>query len=189
MNEQYLTKEYIVALEARDERVLALVQKSYGRLLRSLGKNLHMSDADTEECISDALLSLWNTIPPAKPTSVRTYLCRLMRSAAVDRIRYNSAEKRDGTVLLDTEHELADITDLEKNVIDRILLSEILNEFLKEQTPKNREIFIRRYYEFDSTRSIAHDLFMTDAAVRKRLSRMRDELKELLGKWGYDHGR
>jgi len=187
MNEQYLTKEYISALEARDESVLGLVEKSYGRLLRSLGKNLHMSDSDTEECISDALLCLWNTIPPAKPTSVRTYLCRLMRSAVVDKIRYNSAGKRGNTVFLDLELELADGTETDNAVIDAVCIPEILNTFLRSRSPKDREIFIRRYYEFEGTRSIAQDLFMTDASVRKRLSRMRDELREILKKEGYDY--
>ncbi|MBQ8524869.1 MAG: sigma-70 family RNA polymerase sigma factor [Clostridia bacterium] len=187
MNEHLLSAEYISALEARDEGVLPRIEKSYSRLMKSMGRRLAMSENDIEECVSDALFELWNTIPPAKPASIRTYVCRLMRSAVVDKIRYNSAGKRSGTVLLDTELELADLINTEDTVIDRLTLRDLLNEFLNMQTPKNREIFIRRYYEFESTRSIATDLLMTDATVRKRLSRMREELKRTLTEWGYEH--
>ena len=187
MNEQHLTKEYINALEAIDSGVLESVSKSYGRLLRKVGKNLNMSDSDTEECVNDALLSLWNTIPPAKPSSVRTYLCRLMRSAAVDKIRCNSAGKRGNTVFLDLEFEPSDTSDTEKHVIDSVCISGILNTFLRSLSKKDLEIFIRRFYEFEETRYIAQGLFMTDAAVRKRLSRMREGLRVLLKKEGYDY--
>ena len=85
------------------------------------------------------------------------------------------------------ELEPADSTETDNAVIDAVCIPEILNAFLRSRSPKDSEIFIRRYYEFEGTRYIAQDLFMTDASVRKRLSRMRDELREILKKEGYDY--
>ena len=56
----------------------------------------------------------------------------------------------------------------------------------ENQTPENREIFIRRYYEFESTKEIARDMMIGVNTLEKRLSRMRAELKRILTEWGYN---
>lgn len=180
------TEEVVKALENRDSYVLAVIEKDYGALLRRIALNLGLSSGDTEECINDTYLEVWNTIPPQKPKSIRSYLCMLMRRCVIDRIRYNSAEKRANPIYTETSGELEDCINVENTVIDEMCISAILNSFLKNQSQENREIFLRRYYEFESAGSIARDLLMGTNAVEKRLSRMRAELKKLLTEWGYE---
>lgn len=91
------TEEVVKALENRDSTALADIQKNYGALLRRIAVNLGLNSGDTEECMNDTYLEVWNTIPPVKPKSIRSYVCMLMRRIVIDRIRYNSAEKRANT--------------------------------------------------------------------------------------------
>lgn len=188
MKELYTTNQMISALESRDSSVLVEIEKQYGALLRRLAVNLGLDLSDTEECINDVALEVWNTIPPAKPASIRSYVCMLMRRTAIDRIRYNTAEKRKNTVYLEVVGELEDVLDVECTVIDRTCVSQALNQFLGKQTAQNREIFIRRFFEFESAKSIAADLMLSANAVDTRLSRMRRELKQILNEWGYSNG-
>lgn len=180
------TEETVKALENRDSNALSNIEKSYGALLHRIAVNLGLSAGDTEECINDTLLEVWNTVPPAKPKSIRSYVCMLMRRTAVDRIRYNTAKRRGNTVYFDISNELDSCIDVENTVIDEMCIPMILNQFLEKQSPENREIFIRRYYEFENTRSIAADLRMGTNTIEKRLSRMRANLRKTLTEWGYE---
>lgn len=180
------TEDMVKALEARDSEVLADIEKSYGALLRRIAFNLGLNASDTDECVNDAILEVWNTVPPAKPQSIRSYACMMMRRIVIDRIRYNAAEKRANTVYTEISEEFESCINVEKTVIDEICIPQILNEFLSEQSPEKREIFIRRYYEFESIRSISSDMHIGVNTLEKRLSRMRAELKKKLIKWGYD---
>ena len=175
-------------LFARDESVLSAVEKKYGALMRRIAANLYLERSDAEECENDALLDLWNTVPPNRPESIRSYLCMLMRRRTVDRIRYNASAKRAHAALAEVSEELADGISLEDSVTDGESLSQVIDLFLSRQSPQNREIFIRRYYEFESAASISSDLPLTEGAVRKRLSRMRQELEKILREWGYANG-
>lgn len=180
------TEELVKALENRDSIVLADIQNNYSALLRRIAVNLGLNSGDTEECMNDTYLEVWNTIPPAKPKSIRSYVCMLMRRIAIDRIRYNSAEKRANTVYIEVSRELESCMDVENTVIDEMCIPTILNQFLENQTSENREIFIRRYYEFESTKEIARDMMIGVNTLEKRLSRMRAELKKILKEWGYN---
>lgn len=180
------TQEIVKALEKRDTTVLEKIENSYGALLHRIALNLGLKHGDTEECMNDVYLEVWNTIPPAKPNSIRSYICMLMRRIVIDRIRYNSAGKRAGTVYIEVTDELESCLDVENMVIDEICIPEILDTFLGRQTLENREIFLRRYYEFESTNGIARDLSLSSNTVDKRLSRMRVELKRTLAEWGYN---
>ena len=179
------TDDAVKALCDRDPEILKIIEQSYGALLRRIAFNLGLNSADTEECVNDAYMQLWNTVPPVKPESIRAYVCMLMRRIVIDKIRYNSAGKRANSVYCEVTEELEACLDIENSVIDEMCIPQILNAFLEKQTPENREIFIRRYYEFENTKSISKDININANTVDKRLSRMRAELRKMLAEWGY----
>lgn len=187
MRQLCTTDEILKALEDRNTDALEWINSDYGNLLRSIAVNLGLGESDTEECMNDTYLEVWETIPPAKPKNIRSYLCMLMRRIVIDRIRYNSARKRANSLYLEVAGELADCLDMEAALVDGLTLSDALNSFLRGQDHKYREIFIRRYFEFESVKSIAKDLMMPSNTVVKRLSRMRNELKEKLKDRGYNN--
>ena len=81
---------------ARDERAADECRKKYGGLCFTVAMNVLGDGRDAEECVNDALLSAWESIPPESPRSLSAYLCRISRNLALNRRREASAEKRGG---------------------------------------------------------------------------------------------
>ena len=79
---------------ARDEKAIDETMKSYnGRLLRFASRFLS-DPRDAEECVNDAYVRAWDTIPPNRPNNLFAYLAALCRNAALDVVKKNSAQKR-----------------------------------------------------------------------------------------------
>ena len=57
----------IEQLYRRDESALQAVSARYGSLMLSLARQITGSEQDAEECVNDALLELWRSVPPASP--------------------------------------------------------------------------------------------------------------------------
>ena len=57
---------------ARDQRAVEETQKRYGGYCYSIAQRMLDNKEDSEECVNDALLSVWNSIPPNKPQYLNT---------------------------------------------------------------------------------------------------------------------
>ena len=93
----------IELLRKRDESALTELRDRYDRLCRYIAGNVLSQREDIEECVSSAYYEVWNSIPPAAPDDLKSYLCKIVRNIAINRYEYNSAAKRDSrfTVSLD----------------------------------------------------------------------------------------
>ena len=82
----------ILAIGRRDEDAMNAVIEKYSRLLWSIAdavlKNVG-NVQDVEECVADVFISLWEHPEKFDPGrgSLKSYLCILARSRAVDRYR------------------------------------------------------------------------------------------------------
>ena len=88
-------QEILGLLEKRSEQALGEVER-YGALCLGLARRLLGRAEDAEECVNDAYLRLWNAVPPAKPQSLRAYLCRIVRNLALRRLDRQGAQCRGG---------------------------------------------------------------------------------------------
>ena len=93
----------------RNEDALAKEKKKYGRYCGIIVKNVIGSASDAEECVNDTLLDVWNSIPPNKPENLRTYVGKIARNNALDRLKRDTAKKRGGEMKAIVD-ELADIS-------------------------------------------------------------------------------
>lgn len=169
-NEVWLTR-----LEAREETVLHDLSAEYGRAARAIAYRILENRADAEECENEALLRLWNSIPPQRPDSVRAFYLRIVRNLAIDRYR---AQTGKNTCSLE---ELGDVVPAEtEDAVERKTLTEAINAFLADQPKKNRVIFVRRYFYGFSVAEIAKREGMRENAVSALLYRMRRSLQEYL---------
>lgn len=183
MNDEQITE----LLFARDEAGISAMRENYGRLLKSVAKNILHSEQDAEECESETLLRAWNSIPPARPQRLAAYLCRIARRLALDRYDYNKAAKRSGESLpIDELAECIGGCSRAEDLLTENELVRLLNEFLMEQDYNTRVIFMRRYWFGDSTREIAERLHAGESMVKSRISRTLKRLREHLRKEGYD---
>ena len=72
---------------ARDEGAIAASEEKYGKLCRSLSRDILDSPEDAEECVNDTWRKAWDTMPPQRPGSLRAYLAKITRNLSIDRWR------------------------------------------------------------------------------------------------------
>lgn len=170
----------------RAEHALEELARRFGKRLYQTANNILSSSQDAEEAVNDTYLAVWNSVPPQKPDPLPPFVYRIGRNIALDRLKRNTAVKRDGRYDLSIDELAACIpaSALEEQVEARELGAAI-NTFLKALSPDNRTIFLRRYWFGDSVLSIARDLEMRQNTVTVRLSRLRMQLRTYLMGEGY----
>ncbi len=169
-------------LWARAENAIAALAERFGRRLQTTAMNLLHDPQDAEECVNDTYLAVWNSVPPKRPEPLGPYVWRIGRNIALNRLRANTAQKRSGYELsLDELAGCIPAPCLE----DGQALGRAMDTFLGSISPKNRVIFLRRYWFGDSVKDIAKALGMTENAVSVRLNRVREGLRQYLTKEGY----
>ena len=96
MEQNHATDAAIIDLYwQRSERAVYLTHQRYGGLCTRVAQNILGNPADAEECVNDAYLKVWESIPPACPASLQAFLLRITRNLALDRFRAKGRRKRD----------------------------------------------------------------------------------------------
>lgn len=180
--------ERIVALFLdRSERAIAETNEKYGRLCHRIAQNILGSKADAEECVNDAYLGLWNSIPPERPVYFSAYLCKLVRNHSLKRLEQLSARKRSAMTEVPLEELESVIPDEELAPdVDAEELGKLINEFLRREKATARNIFLRKYMFFDSIHEIALHYGMNESTIKSTLRRTRGRLREYLKKEGVE---
>lgn len=171
---------------ARSERALDELSRKYGWSCRRLAYNILGSPEDVEECVNDAWLGVWNTIPPNRPAMLSAYVGRIVRNLAITKYRAATAQKRDSRydqALEELENCLPARTTVEDEA-DARETGRLVNAFLGTLDPDNRIIFMRRYWYGDSIEGIAAMIGVTPHFISVRLSRIRARLKKYLREEG-----
>ena len=174
--------EIIALLCRRDEFALRAAQSKYGALMHSIALHITGSEQDAEECVNDAILELWNAVPPASPKQLSAFLGGIVRRRAIDRVRYNQAERRAGSEYLSSLEELEEClpdrqTEAES---DSEEINRCMRLFLEGQKPCDRDMFLMRYFRFMTNEEIAMQFGIRESSVVMRLVRMRKRLRKYL---------
>ena len=182
------TDAQIISLfHSRDQKALSATQQKYGGLCHSIAKNILGSSEDAEECLNDALLRLWESIPPANPKNLAAYLSVTVRNIACNRRAAANAAKRGGgemdVALSEIENVLAS-PDRSDAVLDTMALSEALNRFLGGLLPEARVMFVLRYWGDLTIGEIAEKCGVGQSKVKMSLLRTRNDLKAFLEEEG-----
>ena len=175
--------DLIEMFESREEQAIAQTQTRYGGFCYSIAYRILGSAQDSEECVNDAMLHLWNAIPPAKPRSFRAFLITLTRRLALDMQEHRQAAKRGGA---GTETSLEALPGVLPAADDTALAAEqrmqkeALGRFLGDLPQETRIIFIEHYWMMLSVREIAAEHQMGVSAVKMTLLRTRKKLEVFL---------
>ncbi len=170
----------------RSEQAIAELEKKYGPALRRTAANYLSDRQDVEECVNDAYLGVWNSIPPRRPEHLAGYVCRIVRNTAVNRFHANRAEKRSGVYELaldELEECLPSGADVETELEAREL-TEAIDRFLSALSREDRVLFVRRYWYADGVSELAAMLGCSPGRVSVRLFRLRKKLRDMLTKEG-----
>lgn len=183
MNDSQIIELYF----QRSETAITETSKKYEKYCKSIIYNITRNNEDTKECLNDTYMSLWESIPPNKPTSFSSYIGRIARNIAINFSLKKKTKKRNNGqldfILSELEECIPNKT-LEDVYDEKILLS-CINEFLESLPPLNRKVFVRRYWLANSIKEISKQYDMNENNVKSLLFRMRASLKEYLEKEGY----
>lgn len=179
-------REIIKLFFERSEQAITELSNKYGTVCSKIAFNILNSTQDAEECVNDAYLGVWNTVPPQDPSPLLSYVCRIVRNLSIKKYRANTAAKRNSIydVALD---ELENCFPSSVSADDEFNASEtarIINEFLESLDKENRIIFVRRYWYSDSITDIAKQFGRNEHNISVRLSRIREKLRKHLIKEG-----
>lgn len=166
----------------RSENAIVLSANCFGNYLMRVAYNVLGNYEDSEECVQDAYLKTWNSVPPNQPANLKLYIAKITRNSAIDKLLAKTSEKRGGgqaMLCLDELSECIPSPDLEEEGI-----SEIISAFLRKQDAKKAKLFVRRYWYMDSISDLSVSFNWSQSKVKTTLHRMRSELKEELSKEG-----
>ena len=170
----------------RSEQAIIKLSNKYGAICSKIADNILNNRLDSEECVNDAYLGVWNTIPPQRPNPLLSYVCRIVRNLALKKYHENTAKKRNSyyDAALD---EIADCIPAAFSVEDEIMAKEaagVIDDYLETLDQQSRIMFIRRYWYADSIEEIAALFHKSKHYISVRLSRIRKALRQYLGKKG-----
>lgn len=178
-------QEIVELLQNRDTTGIRAAQEKYGEQLKRLAGRILYDARDVEECVNDALLRIWQVIPPNKPDSLGAFLNVIVRQNALDRRRRQTAEKRGGT-----EYDLS-LDELEDCIggtddVSSIALTEALNRYLRTLSVPMRSAFLRRYFSAEPIMEIAKSLGCSESKIKGMLFRCRKGLRKYLKQEGFE---
>ena len=166
----------------RSEQGIRELDNKYGKVCHNLSYNIVNSRQDAEECVNDAYLGVWNTIPPTRPNPLLSYIAKIVRNISLKSYWRKEADKRSGQYTIALQ-EIEGCIAAPKTVEDEIEareLARIIENFLDTLTVENRVIFMRRYWFAESYKDIAEFVGLTEKNISVRLTRIREKMKKYL---------
>ena len=170
----------------RSEQAIRELSSKYGSACFRVAFRILGNREDAEECVNDAYLGVWNSVPPQRPDPLRAYVFGVVRNLALKKYHENTAQKRNSfyDVALDEIGDVFPSADSPEQSADSEKVAESLDRFLGSLEPKDRIMFVRRYWYSDGIGDIAKRFGTTKHYVSVRLSRIRQSLKAHLEKDG-----
>ncbi len=178
--------DLIALFFARDEAAIEETQNKYGSFCRGLARSLLADREDAEECVNEALLALWNSIPPNRPDYFRAYLGRIIRNGALSIYRKANARKRSAAMtvaLTELEECIPSGEDVEDRV-EKKELTKAIDDWLSTLRERDRMLFVRRYWYGDPVQALADRMGMTPNNASQKLFTLRKQLKTCLERKG-----
>ena len=176
-------EELITLFFLRSEDAIHETAKKYGRYCYTISYDILKNKEDAEECVNDAYLKLWNSIPPHSPKSLLAYLSVIVRNIALSRYEYYAAKKRNVPITYSVVSEMRECIPDRSNIEESInswFIAETVEEFLTQLSENNRNIFICRYWLCLSIKEICQKLNLSENIIKVSLHRSRIKLKRLL---------
>ena len=84
----------------RDEQAIKETDAKYGKLCHSIAYNILNNHEDSEECVNDTYVGVWNAIPPTRPSNFMSFVCKIARNLSLKRLEFMKREKRSADVML-----------------------------------------------------------------------------------------
>ena len=174
---------------ARDQQAVQATVQAYGAYCASIAQRILDDRGAAEECVNDAWLKCWQSIPPQRPQSLKGFAGRITRNLALSALRAGNARKRGGgqvQLALDELSEVVSGGETPEGALDRQAFRAALDGFLAGLSRRDRDLFLRRYWYLDSTEQLAKCFRMSRTHVTTTLHRLRQKLRVHLQQEGFE---
>ncbi len=169
----------------RDEKAIEETDAKYGKLCYRIAYNILNNHEDSEECVNDTYLGVWNAIPPTRPNNFVAFVCRITRNLSLNHLEKMSRQKRSAAIVVSLD-ELAEVLpdDSIADGLSNEYIGKAISNFLRSENEVTRNVFMRKYYFFDSIGDISKRFGFSESKVKSMLFHTRNKLKEYLIKEG-----
>ena len=169
----------------RDEKAIEETDAKYGKLCYRIAYNILNNHEDSEECVNDTYLGVWNAIPPTRPNNFVAFVCRITRNLSLNHLEKMSRQKRSAAIVVSLD-ELAEVLpdDSIADGLSNEYIGKAISNFLRSENEVTRNVFMRKYYFFDSIGDISKRFGFSESKLKSMLFHTRNKLKEYLIKEG-----
>lgn len=172
----------------RSQEAIGQTDIKYGGMCRGISYNILADHEDSEECVSDTYLALWQRMPPERPGHFRSFIAAIVRNISLKCLRSRLRQKRGGgeaaLALEELDQCLASECSVEKSYEYKELTA-VIETFLLSLSPADRDIFICRYWLFLPAAETAARLHLSKSRVNTGLFRTRKKLADYLSREGF----
>lgn len=174
-----LIEQHLPAAKAGDRAAFGRIVVGCQNGITAIALAITRDVSTSEDIAQDAFLNAWNNLPRLRnPRSFLPWLRQITRNLSHDALRRRKSEKRVDGDLDDILAVVADPTPDHPERLSRFQEESVVADLIDELPEETREILLIYYREGQSSKQVAHLLGMQDAAVRKRLSRARQSLRD-----------
>jgi len=176
MNDDKLIK----LIKNNPSKGLSIAIEQYGALVKTIVSRIigYENKQDMEECVSDVFVELWKSIDNFNldKGQLKNYLISIARHVGIN--TYNRKLIKHEIIPLE-EDDLELELDL-LNEVSKSINKNIIKDTLEDLPQLDKDIFIRRYYLFESVKDIAASLNINSKLVENKLYRNKEKLKNTL---------
>lgn len=167
------------ALMKRGENGINELLRHYGPLIKYVIRPFLKNSADREECLSETVMLIWKNIDKfdGSKGSFKRWVTVVARNSAVSFLRKNKFSE-------ELEELSEKIPSSEPSPEEALEIKERRRKLAKAVSmlsEKEKVLFYRKYYYFQSNIQIAAEMGITEKAVEGRLYRLRNRLRVMLG--------
>ena len=184
-----LSDETIIELYwSRNEQAISETDIKYKAFLLSVANNIVSDRRDSEECLNDTYVGTWNSIPPARPLLLKSFLAKIMRRVAINRFHANNRQKRiasEYAVSLSEFEDLITNSESAEAELETKELAKAIGDYVRSLSDRQMYIFISRYYIADPILKISKELGCSESTVKREITAIKNGLKKHLESEGY----
>ena len=184
-----LSDETIIELYwSRNEQAISETDIKYKAFLLSVANNIVSDRRDSEECLNDTYVGTWNSIPPARPLLLKSFLAKIMRRVAINRFHANQCQKRiasEYAASLSDFEELITSGESTETELETKELAKAISCFVRSLPDRQMYIFVSRYYIADPISKISGELGCSESTVKREITAIKSGLQKHLEREGY----
>ena len=172
----------------RNEQAIKETDLKYKKFLLSVANNILHDACDSEECLNDTYIGAWNSMPPARPSFLQSFLATIMRRTAINRYNANKTQKRIISEFTISLSELEDLMAVEEDPTEEIktqALAQVISQYVRSLPDRQMYIFISRYYMADPLEKISSELSCSLSTVKREITSIKNGLKNRLESEGF----